>query len=526
MHRLARYAVALIALALLPGIARADSQDIAAAARSVVRVALVATKGDEAYFVGHGSGIVIAPDKVLTNAHVVELTRQESDIVIGVIPAEGSKSYGARVVAYSPGNDLALLQVDGARLTPATFFASATQDGQEVVAIGYPGSVDRAQGMSLADIVQPMSAVKTSGTISAGRSSKQYDTILHTAPIAAGSSGGALVDTCGRVLGVNSFESLSDGTDATYGFAVSGREIAAFLRQARVQPLRTVAPCRSLAETEAADLAASARDKAAADARLEAEAEAARVRTQTAHDEAMQTVFAARENHLALAALLLAGAVLAAGWAALSRHQGRAAMAKGSAIGGGLLLVGALLAFFLRPGFDTVEDRAADIAGRMAAKAGSGADAPVSMSGGLVGENICRLDMSRSRVTVTDTADLPFRWSESGCVGGDTQFVSSGSDWHRIELASGQATASDRSFDPATATLRVNSYALDANTAETMRQIRAKLKMARCSTDPEVLDSIARSDADLRAQLPAQPNERLVYHCAPGKAGNGAVDDE
>src|SRR3546814_8469321 len=91
--------------------AHADTQDVAAAARGVVRVILVATDGDEAYFVGHGSGVAVAPDKILTNAHVVELTREEKSIVIGVIPSEGTKSYGGKVIAYSPGNDLALIQL-------------------------------------------------------------------------------------------------------------------------------------------------------------------------------------------------------------------------------------------------------------------------------------------------------------------------------------------------------------------------------------------------------------------------------
>jgi S1-C subfamily serine protease len=65
----------LLAALLLPGLASADTQDVTAASRSVVRVALVATDGESAYFVGHGSGVVVAPGKVLTNAHVVELTR-------------------------------------------------------------------------------------------------------------------------------------------------------------------------------------------------------------------------------------------------------------------------------------------------------------------------------------------------------------------------------------------------------------------------------------------------------------------
>lgn len=68
----------------------------------MVRVVLVATNGSDAYFVGHGSGFAVAPDKIITNAHVVELTREEKDLVIGVIPSEGTKTYGGRIIAFSP----------------------------------------------------------------------------------------------------------------------------------------------------------------------------------------------------------------------------------------------------------------------------------------------------------------------------------------------------------------------------------------------------------------------------------------
>ena len=142
--RLLRPLLTLLAL-LMPATLHADAQDLAAASRSVVRVALVATDGESAYFVGHGSGVVVAPGRVLTNAHVVEVTRSESNIVIGIIPAEGTKSFGGRVIAYSPGNDLALISFDpAANLPVATFFSGVAQDGQQVTAIGFPGTVVHA----------------------------------------------------------------------------------------------------------------------------------------------------------------------------------------------------------------------------------------------------------------------------------------------------------------------------------------------------------------------------------------------
>src|SRR3546814_5343780 len=116
------------------------------------------------------------------------LTREEKSIVIGVIPSEGTKSYGGKVIAYSPGNDLALIQLEEGSIPTDTFYSGAVQDGQPVTAIGYPGTVDRAQGLDLQDMIEPLTPVKSNGTVSAGRSSRQFDTILHTAPMASGRS--------------------------------------------------------------------------------------------------------------------------------------------------------------------------------------------------------------------------------------------------------------------------------------------------------------------------------------------------
>jgi S1-C subfamily serine protease len=499
--------------------ALADSQDIAAAARSVVRVALVATKGDGAYFVGHGSGIVVAPNKVLTNAHVVELVRDEPNIVIGVVPPEGKRSYGAKIIAFSPGNDLALLEVQGATLPPATFFASTTQDGQSVVAIGYPGNVDRAQGMVLADIIQPMTPVKTQGSVSTGRSSKQYDTVLHTAPMAAGNSGGPLVDACGRVLGVNSFGSISDGNDAEYGFAVSNREVSSFLRQAGVQPLRTVIPCRSLAEIDAAEKNAAEQAQLAADAKAAADADTARERSMRARQDAEQSVIAARENFIAVAAVLLALALVCAGGAGIAQVQGRPVHVRNFAIAAALFLAGALGAFFLRPGFSEVDDRAATLLKTMAAHDGGTEGGTTVVSGDALGtENICRIDLDRSRVTVSDTSDVPLGWNRTGCINSKTQLIQNGRIWSRVLVPDGEASASIRTIDPSTGVYRSENYALDAATADTARKIRASAEFAGCTADPAKLDGITRMETDIRALLPPEPNERLVYRCTPGRA--------
>lgn len=512
--------MATLLLALTPALLRADTQDIAAASRSVVRVALVATDGNSAYFVGHGSGVVVAPGKILTNAHVVELTRTEPNIVIGVIPPEGTKSFGGRVIAFSPGNDLALIQIDGGTGLPvASFFAGESADGQPVTAIGYPGAVDRAQGMELNDIIRPMSPVRTNGTISAGRSSKQYDTVLHTAPLASGNSGGPLVDACGRVLGVNSFGSLSDGNDAEYGFAVSDREIASFLRQAGVQFQRSAEPCRSLADVEEAEALADAKARADAAEQAERQAGQAREAAQRARETSQQEIIARRENMMAVAAVLLALAVLAGGGAGLAYNQGKADRGKLLAIGAGLLAIGAILAFFLRPGFDSGEAPTSPAAGNAAGTEAGGTPAPTALA---AGHYLCRVDRDRSRITVSDTTDVPVDWQESGCINGKTQMARDGTRWNRTFVLNGEPTISIRSFEPSTGTYRADRYSVDAQTAAKARELRGQISWAGCTADPEKLSALARMQADVRALLADRPNERITYQCGPAPAANEA----
>ena len=507
MVALLRRLCLLLALAA-PAVAHAEQQDIAAAARGVVRVVLVATDGSEAYFVGHGSGFAVAPDKVITNAHVVELTREEKNLVIGVIPSEGRKSYGGRVIAFSPGNDLALIQLEEGHLPVSTFYGGAVSDGQHVTAIGYPGTVDRAQGLGLREMVEPLGTVKTSGNVSSGRSSHSFDTILHTAPLAAGNSGGPLVDDCGRVLGVNSFGSVSDGNDAEFGFAVSWREVASFLRQAGVSSLHTVVPCRSLAEADAAEAALTQREAQQSEQSERAKADAREAAIEKARDTAERDVISARENAMAGAAVLLALAVLGLGAGGLFYSQGREKRATWWLAGGGVMLLGALALFFLKPSFSSIDERIKlPEDGRVT---GNNAYA-------WAGDNICRVDLTRSRLTVSEANDIPFHWTESGCVNGSTQYVSIGTQWERASVPEAGNYIAISRFDPATGILRIQRWLPDS---DTMDKAHAQVKDApgrTCGSDSVLLSKIAALRSTVAALLPPQPNEQLVYHCQKGR---------
>ena len=150
----------------------------------------------------------------------------------------------------------------------------------------------------------------------------------------------------------------------------------------------------------------------------------------------------------------------------------------------------------------------------MGTKPGTNTPAPEASA---VGDNLCRIDLDRSRVTVSDTVDVPLNWSETGCINGKTQLVRTGTTWSRVFVPNEEESASIRSFDPATGTYRSEKYALDAATAETARKARTGVTIASCTTDPAQLDALARMESSVRALLPPQPNERLVYHCTKAK---------
>ncbi len=504
--------ILLVSATLLTGPAQADPTDISAASRSVVRVVLAAKDGDKVAFVGHGSGFVVAPDKIVTNAHVVEIARQESSVVIGIIPSQGGTSYGGKIIAYSPSNDLALIQVlDGGRLPPMTIFGGQVGDGADVVAVGYPGSVDRAQGLDLDDLVNPMSPVKTTGTVSGGRTTKQFDTILHTAPIASGNSGGPLIDNCGRVLGANSFGSISNGNDAEFGFAVSAREILSFLRKAGVKVASTVTPCRSAAEISLEEQQREAAARAQVDAAKDAEAET-RERAETKLRTGIsQDIIAARENRMAIAALILVLSLLAAGGAGVLMVQGKRNPAIGAAGAAAILLLTAVFTFLSRPDFSEIEDRVA-----ASLKETEAQSVPQQAKIATSGKYQCTINPQRSRITVSQQDEMPLDWADGGCVNGRTQYGRDGAKWSRIFVPNQEQTITISSFQPDRSEFTEERYLMGLDAMTKARTIRAKYGNRTCTTDDKALADIEDMVKAIRAELPGQANERLVYECKLG----------
>ncbi|MEO1045160.1 MAG: trypsin-like peptidase domain-containing protein [Pseudomonadota bacterium] len=520
MNSIRRFAAlcAVLLLTMLPvQMAHADPEDIQASARSVVRVALIAMQGEEVFFLGHGSGFAVTPDTIITNAHVVQPSTNDRSIIVGVVPSEGSEIYRSRIVAYSPQQDLALIRIEQGSLEPISIFGQQVGDGSDIVAIGYPGAVDRALGLTDGDKVEPGTPIKTTGTISGGRSNREFATFTHTAAVARGNSGGPIVDECGRVVGVNSFISVSDGSDAEFGFAISNQELLSFLRNSGISPRIATTPCRSSAQISQAEtrraLAEIAQqgDEAMARAREEQRRQAALERSVD------QEIRSERENYMAAALLLV---VLAgfSGTAALT-FAGRPDAGKTRIAGGvaAIMGVGAVALFLLRPSYDEFTDR---LAIAIEQRTQPEDDQPQQiMAQSYVGDNICTIQSERSRITISQANDIGFSWSDSGCVNGRTQYGRDGDEWVRILVPNEEQTVSVYRFNPDSGELALSRYLLGLEAMQQARNIRSRFGGEQCSNDKAMRDALEGMQDALLAIIPQRPNERLVYQCA-SRVGN------
>lgn len=508
----------LLLLALVIGwSAPARADDISASARGVVRIVTIAVVDDDVVGFGHGSGFAVAPNRIVTNAHVVELAdRYPDNVVIGVVPSEGDKSYQGRLIAIDQQRDLALIEFSGVRLAPLTLYSGAPGEGETFIALGYPGNVDLATARSAADFITPQSPVRSQGGFAGLRSLSGTSVLLHTASIARGNSGGPLLDRCGRVLGVNSAITRGDEGDSSFAFAIAGTELAAFLQGAK-QPFATVAvPCTSVEEQMALERTADEKARAEADQQSRTEAARAEVARQNALAQARASNETTRENFMAGAAVLLVFGALALGGAGLLLSRDRRREAMWVAGGGALMLVGAVALFVSRPGFDESKVVPAPRATR----------APLVPPAAALGRMVCTLVPERSRVTVTaiDTVDLDI--GADGCINGRTQYAEAGTHWQRVLVPDQDQSVSVLDYDPASGIYTNTRYLLSAEQMTQARALRAEVPIKQCSSDQTARASLASQQQALRAALPPVYNEKLVYRCAaePGTAPRAGAE--
>jgi putative serine protease PepD len=178
-------------------------------AKNVPAVVAIVADGGPGNGGGAGTGFVISDDGVIvTNNHVVEFASR-----IGARFSDGTE-LDARVLGTDPGSDLAVLQVEGAGLPTIVLGDSdSVQVGDDVVAIGNALALEG--GLSVTrGIVSGLDR-----TVPTSRNTALAGVIQTDAAINPGNSGGPLVDSRGRVIGINT--AIADPSSAqNVGFAI------------------------------------------------------------------------------------------------------------------------------------------------------------------------------------------------------------------------------------------------------------------------------------------------------------------
>jgi S1-C subfamily serine protease len=160
-------------------------------APSVVSIRIIAGDGSGMGAQGAGSGFVIAPDGfIVTNHHVVEKAGS-----VAVVFTDG-RELTARVVGTDASTDLALLRVPEGGLVPVDIGRSEhIRVGQLVIAIGNPLGFQSTVSTGV---------VSALGRSLRGQSGRLIENVIQTdVALNPGNSGGPLVDSRGRVVGVN-----------------------------------------------------------------------------------------------------------------------------------------------------------------------------------------------------------------------------------------------------------------------------------------------------------------------------------
>lgn len=163
-------------------------------------------KGRQFEQVGTGSGVIISPDGyIITNNHVIA---EATEIMITL---NNKKEYKAKLIGKDEAIDIALVKIDAKDLPYITFADSdQVKIGEWVLAVGNPYN---------------LTSTVTAGIVSAkgrdlGNNNRIESYIQTDAAVNPGNSGGALVNSRGELIGINTAISSQTGAYVGYSFAV------------------------------------------------------------------------------------------------------------------------------------------------------------------------------------------------------------------------------------------------------------------------------------------------------------------
>ncbi|MEN8797692.1 MAG: trypsin-like peptidase domain-containing protein, partial [Flavobacteriaceae bacterium] len=154
--------------------------------------------------VGTGSGVIITPDGyIVTNNHVIAKATELK------VTLNDNKSYDAELIGTDPATDIALIKIDTEESLPYLAFGDSdnTKIGEWVLAVGNPFN---------------LTSTVTAGIVSAkARDLGRRQSFIQTdAAVNPGNSGGALVNTNGDLIGINTAITSQTGSYIGYSFAV------------------------------------------------------------------------------------------------------------------------------------------------------------------------------------------------------------------------------------------------------------------------------------------------------------------
>jgi len=158
-----------------------------------------------------GSGVIISEDGfIVTNNHVID----EADEI--KVTLSNKKSYTAKLVGTDPSSDLAVLKIESKGL-PFLLYGNSDQVkvGQWVLAIGYPLNLETTVTAGI------VSAKARTLGLNGRKSQTPIESFIQTdAAVNQGNSGGALVNTNGELIGINSAIASPTGAYAGYSYAI------------------------------------------------------------------------------------------------------------------------------------------------------------------------------------------------------------------------------------------------------------------------------------------------------------------
>jgi putative serine protease PepD len=179
-----------------------------------------------------GSGFVVSKDGlIVTNDHVVDGASQVQ-VKIGT----SNQAQDATVVGADPSRDLALLKVDASNLpTLSLGDSSSVGVGDPTYAIGNPFGLDHTLTTGIVSALQRSLQAPDGATISGA--------IQTDAALNPGNSGGPLLDSSGKVIGVNSqiqtgSSSGAEAGNVGIGFAIPSSTVKSFIAEAKAGKLK------------------------------------------------------------------------------------------------------------------------------------------------------------------------------------------------------------------------------------------------------------------------------------------------